>query len=207
MEERIKKESMQLFMKQGVRSVTMDDIARHMGISKRTIYEHFKDKDALVKECILSHKREQEAHRKIIILESSNMMEAIYRVMFEFMLSIKHTHPSFMSDVKKYHHVICEDLIEKYREDNIREMINLIQQGIDEGLFRSEIHVEVIARILNVQLRALSDEQVFPSSRYSVSDVFFNIIVTFTRGIATEKGIAVIETLMTQWKNNEFSKK
>ena len=177
--ERIIKEAGDLFIKHGIRSITMDDIARDLGVSKRTIYEHFRDKDELLKQCILRHKEEQSLMKKAISVESSNVLEAIYRVMYWFMLSMKNTHPSFISDVRKYHYRICEDLIKKYQQENINETRDLIHKGIKDGLFMKEIHVDIVARILNVQLKALFDETQFPPEQFSVPDVFKNIILSF----------------------------
>jgi len=202
--ERIIKESLGLFMKLGIRSVTMDDIARHMGVSKRTIYENFRDKDELVKSCILWHKQEQDGLKKFIFSSSSNVLESFYRLMHQFMIAMKGIHPSFISDVRKYHSVICEEIVTKYQKESIQELETLVELGKKEELFREDVNVEITARILNLQLRSLSDEQIFSPERYSIADVFSNIIVNFTRGIATERGLMLIDELIEKWNNNEL---
>jgi TetR/AcrR family transcriptional regulator, cholesterol catabolism regulator len=202
--ERIIKESMDLFTRQGVRAVTMDDIARYMGVSKRTIYENFKDKDQLIKSCILWHKDQQNHMKQKIFSTSSNVLESFYRLMYQFMIAMKSIHPSFITDIKKYHFQICEKLIIQYQSESIQEIETLIELGKTDLLFRRDVNTEITARILNLQLRALSDEQVFSPEKYSIAEVYSNVVVNFTRGIATEKGLRVIDELIEKWNNNEL---
>jgi TetR/AcrR family transcriptional regulator, cholesterol catabolism regulator len=90
------------------------------------------------------------------------------------------------------------------RNESIQELEVLVELGKKEELFREDVNVEITARILNLQLRALSDEQIFSPERYSIADVFSNIIVNFTRGIATERGLKLIDELIEKWNNNEL---
>lgn len=196
--ERILSEASQLFMKHGIRSVTMDDIAKEMGISKRTIYENFRDKDELLKNCILKNREEQKLQIHGLVATSSNVIDAIFRVMVEVTATMNKIHPSFIIDLRKYHYQIWKNFVMQHQADHIRELGRLIQKGVEDGIFRQDIIVDIVTRMLNLQLRELSNEEVFPPDLYSRAEVFVNIIVNFTRGIATEKGIRIIEQILDE---------
>ncbi len=203
MYERILNESFQLFIQYGIRSITMDDIAKHMGISKRTIYENFRDKDDLLHAALINHKKEQNRNIYAIISTTPNVLEAIYKVMYDFVNRLNQINPTFFSDLQKYHHKICQELIPRQEEEHMKMLYDLIKKGIDESIFRNDINIDIISRILNIQFKATSDEKLFPSGTFSRADVFMNIIVNFTRGISTPKGIEIIDNLIETRKKNK----
>jgi len=198
--ERIIQEASGLFAKNGIRSITMDDIARHMGISKRTIYENFRDKDEIVHLCIEANKQEQRQCKRAAVATSSNVLEAIYLIMFEVATQMDQINPAFITDLRKYHHKLWKESAIKHQEEHIKDLRKLIVKGIEDGIFRDVINVEIITRMLNLQLSEITNEESFPSELFSRSDVFVNIIINFTRGIATPKGIKIIEKIIEQKK-------
>jgi len=189
-------------MQYGIRSTAMDDIARHMGISKRTIYENFRDKDDLVRATLINHKKEQNRKINTIIATTPNVIEAIFKVMFDFVSRFNQINPAFFSDLQKYHHEICQDLLPRQEEEHRALLNDLFKKGINEGFFRSDINIDIVSRILNIQFKAASDEKLFPSSAFSRADIFMNIIVNFTRGVSTPEGIKIIDMLIETRKNN-----
>jgi TetR/AcrR family transcriptional regulator, cholesterol catabolism regulator len=199
--ERIILEASQLFMKHGIKSITMDDIATHMGISKRTIYENFKDKEALLGSCISCNHDQQRQQRQSVLESSSNVLEAIFEIMFEVTAKMNQIHPSFMTDLRKYHFTLWEQKIVSFQEEHISDLKGLLQKGIQDKIFREDINIEIVSRMLNLQLQELSNESVFPSEQFTRAEVFVNIIVNFTRGIATPKGIKIIEKIIRERKS------
>jgi len=198
--ERILSESFQLFVKFGIRSVTMDDIAKHMGISKKTIYEHFRDKDDLLKQGMLYHKELQDKNIRYFIATSNNVLEAIFKVMFESASNMHKVHASFFSDMKKYHHAICTEFMPKHQDEKTVLIKELLDKGVADGVFRSNIDTTVVAKLFNHQLKAIADDELFPAETYSKAHVFSVIIENYMRGIATTKGIGIIEELINKNK-------
>lgn len=205
MTERILQEASQLFMKHGIRSVTMDDIARQMGVSKRTIYEKFRDKDELLVHCISMHHQHQLQHKKEVLLSSKNVLEVIFRIMFDVVESMNRVSPLFVNDLKKYHYKVWKEHILSFQKEHIKQLRDLISNGIEDRLFRSDINVEIVARMFNLQLQEMTNEDIFPHNQFSRAEVFENIIVNFTRGLATDKGIMIIEKIIAD-KKNELKK-
>ncbi|MFP4367168.1 MAG: TetR/AcrR family transcriptional regulator [Bacteroidales bacterium] len=194
--EKIVTRAVELFIDSGIRTITMDDIARDAGVSKRTIYENFRDKDDLLKFCLEYmddvHSRENER----IFSEAENTVDLVFRFVKQGIKALNTVNPLFFSDLKKYHYRIWKETYTSNYEKHLSKTFLIIEKGIDEGLFRKNIDVEVVAILINTQLQILSDEKIFPSDRFSKTVVFENIMINFVRGIATRKGLDLIENYL-----------
>jgi AcrR family transcriptional regulator len=182
----------QMFVKYGIRSITMDMIAEHLGVSKRTIYENFKDKDELLNSCINAAMLDHRARNDKIILSSSNIIEATFRFIENSITIIKSINPAFFYDIRKYYPGIWSSKIKENDARNLNRTIELLNKGIDENLFREDINVEIIAKLILEQFSLLSNRDIFPENEYSMIVVFENIVINFIRGIATEEGLKMI---------------
>ena len=191
--EKIIVQSAELFIRSGIKSITMDDISREAGISKRTIYENFKDKDDLLRSCLNyldnSYKNETEE----IIKNSENVIDTVFRILKHGIKVFATINPLFFTDLKKYHFNIWIETHRINNEKYLEQTHSLVKKGINEGFFRKNINIDIVTTLLHEQLKILSDEQIFPSGKYSKSVVFENIMINFIRGIATQKGISIIE--------------
>jgi TetR/AcrR family transcriptional regulator, cholesterol catabolism regulator len=185
--------SLKLFIKYGIRSITMDMIAEQLGISKRTIYEAFKDKDELLKCCIESAMLEQKDLTDQIMSSSKNVIEAMIKVVKHNVTILNSVNPLFFHDIKKYHSNLNEHTIENTDKQNITHIIDLLKRGIRENLFRKGINVEIVAILFTEQFRVLGNQDIFPEEKYSKAEIFENIVVNFMRGIATNEGLLLIE--------------
>jgi len=191
---RIITEARQLFVNYGIRSITMDMIAEHLGISKRTIYENFKDKNELLKSCINAAMADQRKMNEEIIKSSSNIIDAIFIFIKNSINTLKRINPAFFYDIQKYYPAIWSRTIQKNDERNFNRIVSLLNQGISEGLFRENINVEIIARLILEQFKLLSNQEIFPENKYSMVDIFENIVINFVRGIVTVNGLELIDT-------------
>ena len=183
----------QLFTKYGIRSITMDMIAEQLGVSKRTIYENFKDKDELLKYCIDEGMTEQRAKIYELIKNSENVIDATFNFIKYSINIYKTFNLLFFYDIQKYYPELCELKIKHNDKQNLDRTIELLNQGKSEYLFRNEINVEIVARLISEQFKILNNQDVFPESKFSKIEVFENIVINFIRGIATEKGFLLIE--------------
>jgi len=190
--ERILKNSIELFRKYGIKRVTTDDIARETGISKRTLYENFKDKEEIIKNCIEYYSNEKKKEVMDIVNKSENVVEAVYKICKWSEELRKGFNPLFFEDLKKYHFKIYDDLIKNnsLRVNNIRV---LLKKGINEGIFRKGLNSEMIAKFLDEVVKILHDEEIFNPLKYSEKELFNNIIMPFFIGLSTDKGRELIE--------------
>ena len=182
-----------LFARFGIRSMTMDTLAEEMGMSKRTIYEHFKDKDTLLFEVINYYKeiRTKEAHE--IIEHADNAVEALFRIMRVTVQDMKQTNPLFFHDMKKYHNSTLQRFSGNTDLRDLSVTRNLLETGVKQKVFRQDIHIDIVNRTLHELFNLFNPESSLTQADYHRKELFDNIIIPYFRGIATEKGRALLE--------------
>jgi len=191
--ERIIVEAGVLFSKYGIRSMTMDTLAEEMGISKRTIYERFKDKDTLLLEVIRYFKKQraEEAHR--IIEESENAIEALFRIIKKTVQQIEHMNPIFFHDFRKYHAKIFKEFSDPGEIRDYNVTLNLLETGVKQKVFRSDIHIDIVNRTLHELFNLFGIDSNLAQANYHHKDLFEHIILPYFRGISTTKGVSLLE--------------
>ncbi len=191
--EKILVQSAEMFIRSGIKAITMDDITRETGVSKRTIYENFKDKDDLLLACLNFMDESHKIKTEEILKESNNTIDMVFGLIKEGIKILKTVNPLFFTDLKKYHYGVWKKTYSINYKKHLSQTITLLNKGVIDDLFRKNIDIEVVAILLHEQLRILSDENIFPSDKFSKLVVFENIIINFIRGIATKKGLEIIE--------------
>ena len=196
--DRIAQEAGRLFTRFGVRNVTMDDIAERLRISKRTIYERYRDKDALLLQCITEQLNAHRREREEILAQASNVVEGIVGVIHHAAEVMQQSNPSLLREIERYHPQVME-VIRRFREEQeYGRSVELIQQGVREGLFVAGIDPHLVTRLLFVQIDALSNDLLFPPDHGSQVAAMHTVLVTFVRGIATQEGRAMLDLLLEQ---------
>jgi TetR/AcrR family transcriptional regulator, cholesterol catabolism regulator len=193
MEEKDNKEKLlrgadELFMKYGLRSVSMDDIARHLGVSKKTIYQHFADKDEVVASVAKSHMARQREQFDKIAIESRNPVEELVKISFCLRENLKDINPSVLFDMQKYHQSAWNEWL-KFKQKFIREnIIRSLKQGIEDGYFRDDVNMEIIATMRLEQVQMAFDGSVFPRDKFNIPEVQAQLFDHFIYGLFTDKG-------------------
>ena len=191
--ERILAQAADMFIKSGIRAITMDDISRETGVSKRTIYENFKDKDDLLRSCLMYMDAIHEKETDELISSSDSTIDIVFSILKHGIKAINMINPMFFVDLKKYHYKIWKETYVINYEKQLSRSYMMLKKGINEGLFRKETDIEIVAKLLHEQIRIMSDEQVFPSDKYPKARVFEHMMINFLRGIATPKGLNLID--------------
>lgn len=195
--ERIIEEALKQFLTYGIRNVTMDGIAANIGISKRTVYEVFKDKKELIYICLKQLKKNHEEKNHEIISSSRNVIETIFAFMREGIKAMTCINPVFFMDMKKFYSSAWNALSEENEKNVLSLSKKLLMKGIEEGLFRSDINIPIVAKLFHEQMKLLADEKVFPRDEFNYADLFQSLTINFMRGISTQKGIKIIESNIT----------
>ena len=186
--EKLTRGAEELFLRYGLRSVSMDDIARHLGISKKTIYQHFVDKDEVVATVAKGHMERQRQEFRQIAKESKNAVEELVKMSACLKEMMRNINPSLLFDMQKYHQKAWTEWL-AFKQKFIREnIIRSLKQGIEEGVFRDDIDVDIIATMRLEQVQMVFDNNVFPRHRFNVPDVQMQLFDHFIHGIFTEKG-------------------
>ncbi len=185
--QRIIEASAELFIKHGARSITMNDIAAEAGVSKKTLYEHFVNKDDLLGRTLDFLHAEGVAEREEVVGKGGFTIEAMLEITRRTALKFNSINPNFIIDIKKYHPLIWKEKVEKMDKENIEFNAWMIKEGIKKGLFRSDLNVDIISKLLQEQINMLVGEDVFPGDKFSRAEVFQTMMEVFGRGIATDK--------------------
>lgn len=199
LKERIIEEASQLFFQNGIKSMTMSDIASHLGISKRTLYEVFNDKEELLQACIENHSKHADEKMEELVNESKNVIDALMRIYAKHLNDRHKLNKSVVHDLRKYHPRIYQN-IECKQKEGFNIFIPLFEKGVEQGLLRNDINSEILLWLLKAQFRMLMEDNFFPTDKFSISKFVEAIILNFTRGIATPEGNELIDETITKIK-------
>lgn len=199
MKERILTVAEQLFWRYGVRSVTMEDIAKGLGISKKTIYQHFADKDDILYQVIQEKVDTDMTEMDCMAVETDNPIEELMMVL-EMMRKNQHeVSPNLLMDIKRYHPQAF-GLFRQHMDQHImKSILENIQKGIAQGVYRNDINPAILARMRVEQIELAFNNEFFPTNQYSMLDIQRELIHHFVRGMLTEQGF----TIYNQYVNKE----
>jgi AcrR family transcriptional regulator len=192
LKEHIIEQADKLFHQYGIKSVTMDDIAKHLGMSKKTIYIHFSDKNELVHTLIKRAMDEQNCVMDRTHTSSENAVDEVFKAVTEVQEMLSNMNPMFLFDMQKYHPQAWL-VFREFREKKLYKVIrDNLQRGIKEKLYRKEINADILTRMRLEQIDMIFTHPFFRSNKYSVSQAMAEITEHFLYGICTLKGHKLI---------------
>lgn len=182
-----------MFMQYGIRSVSMDDIASNLGISKKTIYQYFADKDELVDAVIDSEVHEMQRDCGDFRKDAKDAVHEIIMTMQGIVEQLRHVNPVVIYDLEKFHFKAYQ----KFRAHKDKFLLKVIRDnlvwGIEEGLYRPEINVDVIAQFRLDSMMLGFNTNSFPQASFNLADVTREILTHYIYGIASAKGVKLIQ--------------
>ncbi|MBQ7471464.1 MAG: TetR/AcrR family transcriptional regulator [Prevotella sp.] len=187
--------AMHEFMSKGIRAVKMDDIASLLGISKRTLYEVYSNKEALLLECL--KKRDQEIHlqqQEFMSCNDYNVIEILMKFYDYQMSRLANTNPIYLADLHRYRLVM--EFLEQHHRKQADKARAFFARGVEEGYFRSDVDYEIVSRIGEASMNYVMTSQMY--NQYPLQHIYHNIILLFIRGFCSEKGIAEIDRVRTK---------
>lgn len=200
LEQRVIRKASELFLSHGIKAITMDYIAREVGISKRTLYQLFADKDALLQRTLEYQEQQSETERKKLAAECSNSFE--YGIMeYEYISrNLRNVNRNYIRDLQRYHPNVAV-FLEKKRQATTERIVCNMEEGMREGYIRPELNSRILALLLRVQLEELMTSEEIEKNHYSFTEVFDTIVLSYARGIATPKGLRLLEERVTHENN------
>jgi len=193
LKERILSEADRLFCQFGIKSVTMEDLAKALGISKKTIYQYFENKDDLVMQWAVLSMNGLEYQWADCASNAKNAIHEVFIFLNKHIDAMIKMNPLIIHDLIKYHPV-CVGFLREHRTNTERERFQaLIARGIDEGLFRKDLDWEVLIRFqLLVKDQCLNQDN-FPPAEFNVFKVIKEVTLNFLTGLTTLKGHELID--------------
>ena len=190
--ERIKLQATDLFMKYGIRSVSMDDIANSLGMSKKTIYQYFADKDELVDAVITKELEFNASCCQLDKNRSENAIHELFLTMDMVVEMFRSMNPSVLYDMEKYHANAFKKFL-KYKNEYVYNIIreNLVR-GIREDLYRDDMNINVVARFRVDSMLIAFNPEFQARTKLNMADIEQEIILLYTHGLVNMKGYKMI---------------
>ncbi len=184
----------QVFMQYGIKSVNMDDMARHLGMSKKTLYVYVKDKEELVHRTVIGHCLVEDKQIKEICQRGLNAVDEQFEIMHWVLEMLNNIHPSIIFDLQKYHPEVFSEMLEHRHRAIYDCMMQNMKKGQREGLYRKDFNAEAIAKFYIARIDLIFDQKLFPIKEWSIPQVYMEMFKYHIRGIASEKGIEYLAT-------------
>ena len=184
--------AMELFAKNGIKAVRMDDIARTLNISKRTMYEIYDNKEVMLFEGVKTYNQRREVEMSAFVTGNSDVMDIILNVYKVKVEEFRSTSPRFYDDLEKYPKVMA--YLEKCRDENRKELAAFLDKGVKEGYFRDDISYDLVTILFDSIGQLFLQKRLY--ARFSIESVLNNIMFISLRGICTTKGIDVLDKFL-----------
>jgi AcrR family transcriptional regulator len=184
---------MGLYLQFGIRSVTMDDVVREVGISKKTLYQYFTDKSELVAAVVDCESNLNNQQHNEAIEGASNAIEKMLRFYHFQMKMIKDSNPSMIYDLKKYYPEVHAKFVEKKRDIIYKNVLSNLIQGKSEGLYREELNEEVIAILNLMRVEAFINTSLYKPEEILTKEFFTEMFTYHMYGIVSDKGRKILE--------------
>ena len=202
----ITSKALEMFMKYGIRSVSMDDISNELGMSKKTLYQFFGKKEDLVMACVqhdlnMDHEMCQE-----IFKPEKNAIDELLELGQHYLGVLQSINPSAIYDLAKYYPKAWKLMVTEHRGGYYRKVFTEnLKKGISQKLFRTEIDVDAATRFYLHRTSTLINDELYPRKDFEMQSLYMESLRYHIRGIGTEKGIKRFEKVMTQLKNQSHA--
>jgi AcrR family transcriptional regulator len=198
--ERILREAADMFLEEGIKSVRMDDIAMRLGVSKRTLYEMFTDKSDLLEQSLGSYFERKRDEMEARTAGAANVIEEIFLILDA--MKSDERRGVLIGNLKKFYPEIHRRIEEEAHRFSDREFNRLLDRGIQQGLLMPDLNKDLAMVTLTYTMMALFDQKhrLLKHDGISLQMAFEYVVVNFFRGLATHKGIEVIDEIVDNYR-------
>jgi AcrR family transcriptional regulator len=194
----------ELYQKYGIKSVTMDDVAHELGVSKKTLYLYVENKNDLVSKVLDYMLNEKDCTFKKISGKKQNAIDELLEVGIYVIKSVKDYNLSTEYDLKKYYPELYTKLHKIRKERMYDSVFRNIQKGKAEGLFRDDLDDEIIAKMQTSRFMNMSSDEFMNAEEMLKPQYILELFIYHIRGIANKKGIEVLEKTLENIDIQEY---
>ena len=177
-----------LFQKYGVRSITMDEIAREMNMSKKTLYQYFEDKDDIVVQTTKQHIEREKLEFNEVFESSKDAIDELLKLSVCFRKNLTGLNPSLLFDLHKYHPKAWDIWIDFKTVFIKNSVVRTIKRGMEEGYFRPKLDAEILAIFRVEQVEMTFNDNIFDPKKFNFTEVQMMLFDHFVHGLFTVKG-------------------
>lgn len=175
------------FTRKGVKAVRMDDIAKSISISKRTLYEIYGDKEKLLIACVQKSHKERQQYMKAFS-DTHNVIEVVIEVYRNNIIYLKEVNHMLYEDIRRYPNVMR--FMEDEHNKGQKNFVEFMKRGVEEGYFRPQVNYELVARLFDAIGEHIKRERLY--TQYSYEELFANMLLVPFRGFCTDEGIKIL---------------
>jgi TetR/AcrR family transcriptional regulator, cholesterol catabolism regulator len=200
--DRILEKATELFMRYGIRSITMDEIAAQLGISKKTIYQFFTDKDAMVEAVVNDETRRNEEECRNFSTTAENAVHEIFLAMDNMQEMLKGMNPQLIHDLDK-HHPAAFKRLKQYKYQFLYAIIKEnLERGVQEDVYRSDLNIELTTRHRIEMAFMPFNQDAFPQNKYPMNQTCQDLAVLFLHSVCSARGKKLIEKYLSERQKN-----
>jgi AcrR family transcriptional regulator len=181
-----------IILRLGIKSVTMDDLARELGTSKKTLYAHFGDKRTMIQSLVASHVAHDKAFCEQQRSLAENAIDEMFRVTSFVTERIKEANPTFFYDLKNSYPKAFKAMQEYKWNYVLSVILENMHKGVAEGLYLDDLDADVVARVYLQNVDAVFGGELFNGLNKAPYQLFLNLFQLHMRGIVSEKGLKVL---------------
>jgi len=198
LKERIIEKAGGLFYRYGIKNTSMDELASSLGISKRTIYENFRDKEDILLSLLIKLSEKRKKVFSSFLSDDYNVVEVFIKII-EVQQSTPPGNVKFFQDIDKYYPRAARLMKEDVQKNNIF-LRSFLQKGIEQGYIRKDLNVNVAAFLVEESTYTYVRASYLEQPPFSFPELFYTMMINFVRGISTEKGIKIIDAYLENKK-------
>jgi AcrR family transcriptional regulator len=197
LKEKIIETSLQLFLKHGIRKMTVKQLVKPLGISLKTVYRYFPGKEDLLKECLVVHYEALQQNLKAVTGAEQNPVLLVHRTYHEAIGADFGVNHIFYHDLNYYYPQLQDTVLKKIFGKHASQVEEMIRSGIKKGYFKSDIHASVAAKVLGILYSSITRTGEFKKLNLSPDTILHNTLDAYLCGICTEKGLKILKPLLS----------
>jgi len=182
-----------LYNKYGIKSITMDDVARELGISKKTLYQYVVDKTDLVQKTMQLGYEKHQCEFDAVFCCDKNAIEELIDMHRLVNGTMKEFNPSTDYDLRKYYPEIFRQIQEMRKQRMYQNVLSNLKKGKEQGIYRKELNESVIAKLTIIRIFQMLDNETVTLTEFTSPEFFTEVLIYHIRGIANEKGLNILE--------------
>jgi AcrR family transcriptional regulator len=191
-----------VFSRRGVRSPNMDDIARELKVSKKTLSKYFKDKSDLVAKVMTAKCVFEQMQVTRMIADSENAIDELMHMTEMISKELAQVHPSVHYDLEKYYPEAWKVFLE-HKQTFVRECVKAnLQRGVEQGIYRDNLNADIISKLYVSKIDVIFDPSVFPVGEFTFAQVHLELMRYHIRGVANNKGMKYLADKITKEHSN-----
>ncbi|MCW5925161.1 MAG: TetR/AcrR family transcriptional regulator [Saprospiraceae bacterium] len=196
-QEKLLKRVEELFLRYGIKSLTMDDVARELGISKKTLYQFVDNKDDLVLKVMERHIHEDCQQAEALRAESNDALDEILKVIQYNAVDLGRMKSNIVFEMQRFYPAAWEKMEQFTWEFMYKIVLDNLEWGIRDGLYRADFDADIMARMHIATMLQLFDERIFPKPPYSLEKLFKEYMEHYLYGIISEKGSQILKAKLS----------